>query len=107
MTQKNQQPVKQIEKQAWEALGNVPDPELGVSLVDLGLIYEIDVEGDHVEILMTLTTIGCPLFSMIEEDVLFAIRKIDGVKHVKINLTFDPPWGPEKMSDEAKEALGF
>ncbi|MBI5452639.1 metal-sulfur cluster assembly factor [Candidatus Gottesmanbacteria bacterium] len=89
-------------------LKNVPDPELDISIVDLGLIYNVksDKKG-NVEVLMTLTTMGCPLFELIVEPVKQELRKIKGVKDVDVELTFDPPWTPEKMSKEAKVKLGF
>lgn len=89
-------------------LKNVPDPELGISIVDLGLVYDVtaDKKG-NVEVLMTLTTMGCPLFDLIAEPVRMELSKIKGVKSVKVELTFDPPWSPEKISKEAKVKLGF
>ena len=92
----------------FDVLKNVPDPELGISIVDLGLIYDVkaDKKG-NVEVLMTLTTTGCPLFEMIEGPVKEELKKIKGVKKVNIELTFDPPWTVEKMSREAKLKLGF
>ena len=91
-----------------QAMKNVPDPELGISLYDLGLYYgcEIDKEG-NVEILMTLTTIGCPLFGTIQEMVTDEVKRIKGVKSVTVELTFDPPWDADKMRNEANTALGF
>lgn len=96
---------KQIEK----VLKTIPDPELNVSLWDLGLIYgiTIDEKKSEVEILMTLTSIGCPLYSMIEETVKDEVGNIKGVKKVVVELTFEPPWTPERMSDAAKTLLGF
>jgi metal-sulfur cluster biosynthetic enzyme len=88
-------------------LKQVLDPELGISIYDLGLIYEITVKGSHVDILMTLTTIGCPLFAVIEEDVRKALLQTSGIKKVSINLTFEPPWSMEMMSEEAKILLGM
>lgn len=89
-------------------LKNVPDPELGISIVDLGLIYDVkaDKKG-NVDVTMTLTTMGCPLFELIAGPVKTEIKKINGVKDVFVNLTFDPPWSPDKMSKEAKVKLGF
>lgn len=89
-------------------LKNVPDPELGISIVDLGLIYDVkaDKKGD-VSVVMTLTTMGCPLFELIAEPVKSELKKIKGVKDVTVDLTFDPPWDPGKMSKEAKVKLGF
>ena len=96
---------KDIEK----ILKNIPDPEIGVSIWDLGLIYniEIDTKAGRVDILMTLTTIGCPLFSLISEPVKTEVEKLPGVKAVNIDLTFDPPWSVDRMSQEAKVQLGF
>lgn len=87
---------------------SVPDPELGVSIVDLGLVYDVKFEKDgKVIVVMTLTTIGCPLFSLIAEPVKAAVREFADVADVDVDLTFDPPWSPEKMSEEAKIQLGF
>ena len=88
-------------------LHEVPDPELGISIVDLGLIYGVDIEGSKVRVNMTLTTVGCPLFSLISEPIISAVKELPDVKEVEVNLTFDPPWNPEKMSEEAKISLGF
>lgn len=95
-------------KQLLKQLKNVPDPELGISIVDLGLVYDVkaDKKG-NVTVLMTLTTMGCPLFELIEEPVRAELGKIKGVKKVTVDLTFDPPWSVEKMSKEAKVKLGF
>lgn len=91
-----------------DQLQNVPDPELGVSIVDLGLVYGVkaDKEG-NITVLMTLTTMGCPLFELIAEPIKSELKKINGVKDVSVDLTFDPPWSPEKMSKEAKIKMGF
>lgn len=86
----------------------IPDPELGISIVDLGLIYGVEISADTiVTVNMTLTTIGCPLFSMIADPIKSNIKELAGVKDVIVNLSFDPPWGPERMSEEAKILLGF
>lgn len=86
---------------------NVLDPELGISLVDLGLVYNVEIKGKDVEVLMTLTTIGCPLFGTIQEMVNTELKLIKNIGEVSIELTFDPPWGPERMSTDAQAALGF
>ena len=89
-------------------LKNVPDPELSVSIVDLGLVYGVKADkAGNVTVLMTLTTMGCPLFELIAEPIKSELKKIKGVKDVSVDLTFDPPWSPEKMSKEAKIKLGF
>jgi metal-sulfur cluster biosynthetic enzyme len=89
-------------------LYDVPDPELGISIVDLGLIYEVTVKKEGiVDILMTLTTMGCPLFGVIESDMSKAVESLEEVKKVNIELTFEPPWTPDKMSDDAKMQMGL
>lgn len=95
---------KQIEK----VLKNIPDPEIGVSLWDLGLIYGISIDKQqNVTVTMTLTTIGCPLFNLIADPIRLEVGKLKGVKKVEVELTFEPPWNADRMSDEAKKQLGF
>lgn len=90
-----------------EKLKSILDPELGISIVELGLIYDVKIAGDKVTVIMTLTTIGCPLFSLIAEPVKSAVKEFPEVKDVEVDLTFDPPWSPEKMSENAKIQMGF
>jgi len=94
-------------KQVEAVLKTIPDPEIGVSLWDLGLIYDIKIKKDTVEIVMTLTTIGCPLFSSIETPIREEVSKLPGVKGVHVDLTFEPPWNMDRMSESAKLQLGF
>lgn len=89
-------------------LKTIPDPEIGVSLVDLGLVYEVTVDEEgNVNVLMTLTSIGCPLFDQIAGPIREKVGALPGVNIVDVELTFEPPWSMEKMSDEAKMQLGF
>lgn len=88
-------------------LKEVYDPEIGLDIVNLGLVYEIAVEGDEVRILMTLTTPECPVGPQIIDDVRQTVERLPLVKNVAINMSWDPPWDLSMMSDEAKEALGF
>lgn len=95
------------EKQVEKNLKNVIDPELDINIVDLGLIYEIDVdEENNVEILMTLTTPGCPLHSVFDELVKKEVNKIEEIGDIDVELTFEPRWSPEEMSDEARDEIG-
>ena len=87
-------------------LKEVNDPELNISIVDLGLVYNVEVIKTGVVVTMTLTTIGCPLFSLIEQEIYNKLHTI-GLSNVKITLTFDPPWTMEKMSEKAKAKLGI
>ena len=94
------------EKEVREALKDVIDPELDVNIVDLGLIYEIEVEDRKVDILMTLTTPGCPLSGVFDEMVRQEVGAMEGINEVEVELTFEPSWTPEKMSDKAKDEVG-
>jgi metal-sulfur cluster biosynthetic enzyme len=100
--------MKVDKKTIKNKLKQVLDPELGISIVDLGLIYEIKIQKEKVKIVMTLTTIGCPLFSLIEEEVKNRLKEL-GLKEeeIKLELTFDPPWTIERMSKEARAMLGI
>jgi metal-sulfur cluster biosynthetic enzyme len=90
-----------------EALREVEDPELGMDIVELGLFYDAEIDGPKVKVLYTLTSMGCPAGPMIQEDIDRVLRQIPGVEEVESELTFDPPWTPDKMSDDAKFILGF
>jgi metal-sulfur cluster biosynthetic enzyme len=90
-----------------EALREVEDPELGMDIVDLGLLYDVEIEGGNVKVIHTLTSMGCPVGPMIQEDIDRVARELPGVDAVDVELTFDPPWTPDKMSDDAKFILGF
>lgn len=87
-------------------LKEVIDPELNINIVDLGLIYEIEVKDDRAEILMTLTTPGCPLHGVFDEMVRQEVGALEDINEVDVELTFEPRWTPEKMSDEARQELG-
>ena len=90
-----------------EALRQVEDPELGMDIVELGLFYDAEIDGPDVKVQYTLTSMGCPAGPMIQEDIERAIKEIPGVEAVESDLTFDPPWTPDRMSDDAKFILGF
>jgi metal-sulfur cluster biosynthetic enzyme len=83
------------------------DPEIGVSLVDLGLIYDVQINKDKVNIKMTLTSPGCPMHSFMINDVEENVKKLKGVKDVKIELVWNPPWTPDRMSKEVRKKLGI
>lgn len=90
-----------------EALMNVNDPELGINIVDLGLVYGIDVQGDTVHVTYTLTTMGCPIGPLIEAEITRFVSGVGGIEHVEAEMVLRPPWSPEMMSEEAKAALGL
>ena len=88
-------------------LCQVYDPELHMSVVDLGLIYGLEVQDGTVDLRMTLTTPGCPYGPQLMYEVDQSVRSIPGVKTVNLDLVWDPPWSPDKMSEEARLELGF
>jgi metal-sulfur cluster biosynthetic enzyme len=90
-----------------EALHGVEDPELGMDIVELGLMYDVEVEGPRVKILYSLTSMGCPAGPLIQQNIEEVVRSLPEVEEVETELTWDPPWTPDKMSDDAKFILGF
>ena len=91
-----------------EALKNVYDPELGLNIVDLGLVYDVQVDDDGgVDIQYSFTTMGCPIGPLIEDQMRSFLRGVAGVEEVRPEFVLRPPWTPEMMSDEAKAALGI
>jgi metal-sulfur cluster biosynthetic enzyme len=90
-----------------DALRDVIDPELGLDFVELGLIYDIEVEGSSVSVTYTLTSPGCPIGPQVSEQIEEFVSELDGVDEVHPTMTFSPPWTPELMSEDAKFALGF
>lgn len=98
--------ISSQEKRVYQSLSNVLDPELGISIVDLGLIYKVAPKVDEIIVIMTLTTIGCPLFPLIESQVKEALKKI-GYKKIRVKLIFDPPWSMERMTETGRAHLGI
>jgi metal-sulfur cluster biosynthetic enzyme len=94
-------------EEVFEALRQVEDPELGMDIVELGLLYDVEVRGQSVKVTHSLTSMGCPAGPMIQEDINRVAGEIPGVEDVDIELTWDPPWTPERMSDDAKFILGI
>ena len=90
-----------------EALRQVEDPELGMDIVDLGLLYDVEVDGAKVKITYSLTSMGCPAGPLIAYDIDRTAREVPGVEDVDLELIFDPPWTPDRMSEDAKFILGF
>jgi len=96
------------EEQVLEALKSVVDPELGINIVDLGLVYVVEVgEGGDVDIQYTLTTMGCPIGPLIEDQMRAFLAPLDGIGEVRPEMVLRPAWSPEMMSEEAKAALGM
>jgi len=88
-------------------LENVIDPELGINVVDLGLIYNIHINGDKISVDMTLTTPGCPMAGMLAGSVEQAVRQAFEGADVEVSLIWDPPWTPDRLSEAARQQLGY
>ena len=95
------------EEEVTDALTNVIDPELGLDFVELGLVYGVEVDGSTVNITFTITTPACPIGPQVSEQMIEFVGELDGVDEVVPNMVFTPPWSPEKMSEDAKFALGY
>jgi FeS assembly SUF system protein len=96
------------EKALWDALREVYDPEIPVNVVDLGLIYRLEIkENDLVDLDMTMTAPACPVAPQVMAEAEEKLRTVPGVTNVKINLVWTPMWSPELMSDAAKDELGY
>ncbi|MDC0861127.1 iron-sulfur cluster assembly protein [Alphaproteobacteria bacterium] len=85
----------------------INDPELGINIYDLGLIYEIKINNNNINVLMTLTTVNCPVADTMPNDIAKKLATIDDCGQIKVKLTFEPAWTKDMMSDDAKLALGF
>ena len=90
-----------------DALSNVIDPELGLDFVELGLIYEVEIDDADVHVTFTLTSPGCPIGPQVTDQIKDYVGELDGVDEVHATMTFSPPWTPDMMSEDAKFALGY
>ncbi len=90
-----------------DMLKNVYDPEIGINVVDLGLVYDVDIDDQVVNVKMTLTTPGCPLHDTLTRTAEMAIETLDGVSEAHVDMVWDPPWTPERITDEGRRLLGI
>ncbi len=97
------------EAEVIEALRECYDPEIPVNIVDLGLVYNVDVNSEtgHVDVTMTLTALGCPMAGEVIAEVEMRVGEVENVKSCKCELTFDPPWSPDRMTEDARWELGM
>ena len=96
------------DEQVWNALRTVIDPEIGINVVDLGLVYSVEVSGDQVRVAMTMTTQACPLHAYLTETAQTAIHQlVPDAGDVRVDMVWDPPWSPAMMSAAAKQQLGW
>ena len=91
----------------YKALGNVFDPELGLPVTDLGLVYDVQLEDKTANVKMTLTSMGCPLAGTITDYAKRAVMEVEGIEEVNVEIIWDPPWSVDMMSDEARMRLGM
>ena len=104
MTTKKQVGVEEV----TDALKDVYDPEIPVNIVDLGLVYDVDVdEGSNVSVKMTLTAAGCGMGPFIAQQAEWAVADVDGVNDVSVEVVFEPPWSPDRISEDGKKLLGL
>jgi len=96
-----------LEKNIIEVLKSCYDPEIPLDLWSLGLIYGINISGNEVKIIMSLTTPGCSMGQNMANDIKDKVSRLEEVNQVDVEITFDPPWSPDRMTDEAREKLGF
>lgn len=99
--------MTELENKVWQKLEKINDPELGVGLVGLGLIYKVKENDGKVRVEMTLTSVGCPLYDVIESEIKSKLKKITGVKETVVKLVWDPPWHQGMMNEEVKAELGI
>lgn len=95
------------EAKVMDVLSNVYDPEIPIDIVNLGLIYDVNIEDDKVFVKMTMTAPGCPASGQITQEARYLIEEIEGVSAADIEIVWDPPWDPGRMSEEAKQSLGY
>jgi FeS assembly SUF system protein len=99
---------EQMKEQIMEQLEQVNDPELNIDIVNLGLVYDIDIDDEgNVKVTMTLTAMGCPLAGIIQQEVEQALKNVEGVNKVDVEIVWNPPWDKSRMSRYAKIALGI
>ncbi len=95
------------EAKVMDVLSNVYDPEIPIDIVNLGLIYDVNIEGGRIYVKMTMTAPGCPASGQITQEAKYLIEEIEGVSTADIEIVWDPPWDPGRMSEEAKQSLGY
>jgi metal-sulfur cluster biosynthetic enzyme len=95
------------QEDVYDALATVYDPELSLPVTDLGLVYDVQVNGNRADIKMTLTTIGCPLVGTLTESAEKAVLQVPGIEEAHVEIIWDPPWSVDMMSDEARMRLGM
>lgn len=94
-------------ERAQMALGQIRDPEAGLSVIDLGLIYELTAENGQIRVTMTFTSEGCPASGFLVDEIEAALRGLDGTRDVAVTVTFEPPWTPDRITPDGRAILGW
>ncbi len=94
-----------LEERIWRVLEEVHDPEMPISIVDLGLVYGVEVSDQEVRIVLTYTETACPALEMIQEDVRQAVRRVAGARSIRLEVTWDPPWTPARLTERGRKLL--
>jgi metal-sulfur cluster biosynthetic enzyme len=94
-----------VPQTVWSALAEVTDPEMPISIVDMGLIYDVRIENGHVEVDMTFTAIACPAMDMLISDVKEKVAELPAVNSVKVNVVWNPPWNKSRLSERGRDIL--
>jgi FeS assembly SUF system protein len=107
VSEQKTEPAAVKEEDVIEVLREVFDPEIPVNIVDLGLVYEIDIKPSRVDVKMTLTAMGCPMAGEVMSDVRDHLLQLDGIEEAGVELVYEPPWSPERMTEDARWELGM
>lgn len=99
------EPTNEVEAEIWETLDGIPDPHLPISLVELAMVYGIDYENGNVRVEITFPCMGCPAYEFIQDDIRGALRLVEGVDTIDVEVVWDPVWSKEFLTDEVRERL--
>ncbi len=95
------------ETTVYDTLKHIHDPEVGINIVDMGLIYSLEIDGNNIEVTMSLTSPGCPVGPQILGQIDSALKGLDGIENVDIRVVWSPPWSPDMLSEDARDQLGI
>lgn len=95
------------ETTVYDTLKHIHDPEVGINIVDMGLIYSLEIDGNNIDVTMTLTSPGCPVGPQILGQIDSALKGLDGIENVDIRVVWSPPWSPDMLSEDARDQLGI
>jgi metal-sulfur cluster biosynthetic enzyme len=94
-----------LERELWDAIDEIPDPHMPVSIVELGMVYDVRIDDGEVEVDLTFPCMGCPAYGMIQDDIRACLRLFDGVDDVTVNVVWDPVWTKDRLTDDVREKM--